>query len=89
MFEGKLKNGFEYHIDDDVLNDFELMELLLKCREDPSYIVDAGKFMLGGEFKGLKESCRVNGRVKSNLVIASIEEILSNKEVKNYLSSAK
>lgn len=89
MFEGKLENGFEYHIDDDVLNDFELMELLLKCREDASYIVDAGKFMLGVEFKELKESCRVNGRVKSNLVIASIEEILSNKEVKNYLSSAK
>jgi len=89
MLEGKLENGFEYRIDDDILNDFELMELLIKCRDDASYAVDAGKFMLGSKFKELKESCRVNGRVKSNLVLESIKEILSNKEIKNSQPSAK
>jgi len=85
MLEGKLSNGFEYQISDDALNDYEVLEVISELKKDASQCVKLAKLLLGDEqHDALKEHCKVDGKVKMDLMINSIDEILrNNQQTKN------
>lgn len=85
MLEGKLENGFEFRIEDEVLDDYELLEVFSELDENPTRILKAAKILLEKEqFNELKKLCSVNGRCKSSLMIKSIHELFEKaKPVKN------
>lgn len=85
MLEGKLENGFEYSIPDEALNDYEVLEIISELDTNASYTVKLAKILLGDEkHKELKECCRVDGKVKMDLMIESIGKILqSHQKTKN------
>ena len=86
MVEGTLKNGFEYKVEDDALDDYELLEDLIGSAEDGSKYFKAAKRLLGEEqHNALKEYCRgEDGRVRATAVMECIEEIFEGcKPLKN------
>lgn len=89
MITGTTKSGFMYEIDDDVMDDYELLEML--CDVDngnTSLITTAAKMLVGKEqMERLKEHNRgENGRVSVKKMIEDILDILHN-EGKNSLPS--
>lgn len=85
MIRGTTKSGFEFVILDDVLNDWELLELLDELEEKPNYIVRVAKKLLGTElYSNLKTHCTRDKKVLLNLMTEEVTEILnSNQETKN------
>lgn len=85
MLEGKLENGFEYAISEEALNDYEVLEIISEIDTNASYTVKLAKKLLGKEkHDELKECCRVDGKVKMDLMIKAIGEILqSHQATKN------
>lgn len=85
MLEGKLENGFEYKIEEEVLDDFGIMEAFEDIDEKPQNVIKAAKIILGeDQYKGLKKVCTENGRVRTSLMIQSITELFEKaKPVKN------
>lgn len=87
MITGKTKSGFEYTLDDNVTDDYELLEILIDI-DNGKYtgITDMVQRLLGDEQKEqLKEHLRrENGRISTKAMIAEVMEIFKgSKEGKN------
>ncbi len=87
MITGKTKSGFEYALEDDVTDDYELLELLIAI-DGGEYtgITDMVKRLLGDEQKEkLKEHLRKeNGRISTRAMLNEVMEIFKgSKEGKN------
>ena len=85
MIRGKTKNGFEYTIEDDVMNDWELLEIIDGMDENPQYMVRLAKRLLGSnQYDALKKHCSENCRVSLTVMTEAVTEILnSSQETKN------
>ena len=93
MIEGKLSNGFTYHIDEEVLDDYEIYEYLsdLDDEETPKHssVKKAYKMILGlPQYQELKEYLRGdNKRISTTKMLNALQEILELSDVKNALPS--
>lgn len=81
MIEGKTSCGFEYKIEDAVLDDMELVDALANLEENPTAISKIVRLLLGdSQKKDLYEKVRTpEGRVPVNDVMQVVEEIFSAK----------
>lgn len=76
---GKTESGFEFCIEDEAFNDWELLEALRSFDGgDTSAMVDIEKLLLGKEGSAaLREHCRgENGRVPVSAMIKEVSEII-------------
>lgn len=85
MIEGKLSNGFEYKLEDDVLDDYEIFEKMCMIDNDPdntSLIVEVFMDLLGADqYKALKGHLRTkSGRVSTVAMFAALHELLDTEE---------
>lgn len=84
--KGITETGFEFEVDVQALDDWEVLEQLAEMEEgNLLYAPRFAKKILGKEQgKALVEHCRENGRVPTEKVLAEIFDILSKiKEGKN------
>ena len=80
MITGKTKNGFEYKIDEDIMDDYEFLEILCEIDNgNASLIPMVAKKLLGEEQKKeLMEYTRgKNGKVSALKMGEAIGDILS------------
>lgn len=78
MIKGTTKTGFEFEIDENVFDDWELVEAFRKIeRGDDGLIVDVVEQILGIEQKNaLKEFIRdAHGKVSATAMEVELEEI--------------
>lgn len=87
MFKGKTTSGFEYVIDPDNLNDYELLESISEMESNPLILSQVVKKLLGSEqTTKLKNHIRnEKGIVPMEKMAAEIIDIFqsSGKETKN------
>lgn len=87
MARGKTSTGFEYELDDDVFDDYELLEVLRKIDKGESgYVVDMVDMIFKEEQKeALKEHIRKEcGKVSASKLLKEVMEIFqSEKSGKN------
>ena len=86
MIKGKTETGFEFKIEDEVLNDYELLELFAEVDENPLLVPKLVKIILGKEQKNkLIEHVRDDkGRASVDRISMELENILtSSTETKN------
>lgn len=79
MNKVKTESGFEFCIEDEALNDWELLEALRNFDNgNTGAMLDIERLLLGTEgSKALREHCRSeNGRVPASAMIKEISEIL-------------
>ena len=81
MVEGKLANGFEYKIEEDHLDDFEMFENLCAIDRDANNIglvIDVFVDLLGeDQYKALKEHLRnKKGKISTRAMVEALHEIL-------------
>lgn len=79
MIRGTTNSGFDYEIDDNALDDYELLEILTEVDSGESGNIPLMvELLLGKEQKeALKKHCKKNGRVSTSLMMQEITEILS------------
>ena len=80
MIEGKTSSGFEFSLDEDALDDYELLEMLCKVdKGEENMLIDAVKRLVGDEQEHrLREHVRnEKGRVSASKMTAEIGEILA------------
>lgn len=87
MITGKTESGFEYKLEDDATDDYELLEILIDI-DKGNYIgiTDMVERLLGNEQKEkLKEHLRKeNGKISTKQMLKEIMEIFKgSKEGKN------
>ncbi len=78
MIKGKTSSGFEFELDDDVLDDYELLENLQKVDEgEESRMVKVVDILLGEKQKErLKDHVRTEkGRVSAKRLLEEVSEI--------------
>ena len=77
MIRGKLGSGFEFKLEDEIFDDFELVELFAKVAKNPIWIGDLAEKLLGAEQKkALIEHLRDdNGKVHTTAVMNALKEI--------------
>ena len=77
MIRGKLSSGFEFHLDENIFDDFELVELYAKVAKNPIWIGDLAERLLGAEQKkALIEHLRdKDGKVHTIDVMNALKEI--------------
>ena len=86
MINGKTTSGFEYSLNPDKLNDYELLEKIGEMEENPFTLTSIVNMVLGKEqAKKLKDHIRSeNGTVPIEKMTAEITEIFNTQpEVKN------
>ena len=87
MINGITESGFEFQLEDEALDDYELIEELRKVdKGDIACIVDVVDRLLGKEQKEkLKEHLRKeNGRVSASGMFDEVTQIFNaSKEIKN------
>ncbi len=87
MIKGKTSSGFEFELEDEVLDDYDLLESLQKADEgDAGSMLRVVDILLGEEQKRkLKDHVRSDkGRVSAKALFAVVEEIFQAcKEGKN------
>lgn len=87
MIRGKTESGFDYEIDEEILDDYDLLELLCQIDEgETSLTIKMVDKLLGSEQKErLKDHVRTErGRVSAKRLIAEVMEIFNaTKEGKN------
>ncbi len=81
MITGKTSCGFEYKIEDAVLDDMELVDALANLEESPTEISKIVRLLLGEDQKKvLYDTVRTpEGRVPVKAVMQAVEEIFSAK----------
>lgn len=88
MMTGVTKRGFEYTLDEEALDDYELLEMLCEIdRGNNALITIAAAQLLGAEqLASLKEHLRnEKGKVPASAMIEEITQILSGtKDGKNF-----
>ena len=77
MIRGKLSGGFEFHLDENIFDDFELVELYAKVAKNPIWIGDLAERLLGAEQKkALVEHLRKeDGKVHTTDMFNALKEI--------------
>lgn len=76
MIKGKTKSGFNYHIDENILQDYELLEAIAETEKNPIFITKVVRILLGDDTDRLKEHVRdENGRVSIEKMNVEITEI--------------
>ena len=76
MIKGKTKSGFNYHIDENILQDYELLEAIAETEKNPIFITKVVRMLLGDDTDKLKEHVRdENGRVSIEKMNVEITEI--------------
>ena len=86
MINGKTASGFEYTLDPDKLNDYELLEKIGEMEENPFTLTSIVNMVLGKEqAKKLKDHIRSeNGTVPIEKMTTEITEIFNTQpEIKN------
>ena len=87
MIKGKTSTGFEYCIEDETLDNYELLEKFEELETNPGIgFVGLPKLLLGkGQTETLKEHVRsLEGKVSISGMMKEVMEILnSNSETKN------
>ena len=87
MIKGKTQTGFEYELNEKVLNNYELVENIAEIEENPLAITTIVKQLLGKDgTERLKEHIRdENGIVTTDKMMKEIVDIFQNsgKETKN------
>ena len=87
MIKGKTQTGFEYELNEKVLNNYELVENIAEIEENPLAITTIVKQLLGKDGTShLKEHIRdENGIVTTDKMMEEIVDIFQNsgKETKN------
>lgn len=87
MKTGKTSTGFEFKIEDDALDDYELLEVISKVdRGDYGRITEMVEILLGTEQKEkLKEHVRnENGKVSTTKLMDEVKDIFeASNEIKN------
>lgn len=85
MIRGQTKSGFEFEIDEEVLDNWEILEVIDELEEKPNVIVRLSKMLLeDNQYKALKKHCTVNGKVVMTAMVNEVTEILNfNQETKN------
>lgn len=89
--KGKTKSGFTFEVNDNALNDYELLEALVKIdRGDYTYLTDVVNRLLGENKKKFMDHIRdESGAVPVKKVAEAVGEIFQalNKKQKNSSSS--
>ena len=80
MIKGKTKTGFNFEIEDEVLNDYELLEMFAEVDENPLLVPKLVKTILGEEQKN-----RLIDHVRDEKGRASVDKI--SMELENILNS--
>ena len=79
MIKGRLESGFEFELEDDVMDDYDLVLLFGQYRKKPSMdiIADIAVKMLGEEqHKALMDHLRdERGKLKTSAMMHALEEI--------------
>ena len=77
MIRGKLSSGFEFHLDENIFDDFELVELYAKVAKNPIWVGDLAARLLGAEQKkALVEHLRKeDGKVHTTDMFNALKEI--------------
>lgn len=76
MITGTTKSGFNYHIDENILQDYELLEAIAETEKNPIFITKVVRILLGDDTDRLKEHVRdENGRVSIEKMNVEITEI--------------
>lgn len=86
MINGKTTSGFEYTLNPDKLNDYELLEKIGEMEENPFALTNVVNMVLGKEqAKKLKDHIRLkNGTVPIEKMTSEITEIFNTQpEIKN------
>ena len=86
MINGKTTSGFEYSLDPDKLNDYELLEKIGEMEENPFALTNVFNMVLGKEqVEKLKDHLRSeDGTVPIEKMTAEITEIFNTQiEIKN------
>lgn len=80
MKHGKTSSGFEFELDDEVLDDYELLEMLTELDEGRyDRVTITVEKLLGKEQKEkLKEHIRKDGKVSASEFMNEIAEIFQN-----------
>lgn len=77
MITGTTKSGFEFQVDEMLLDDMNFVELLAECEESVLALPRTIKYMLGEEGKKkLYDHCSVDGRVSREKIDAETGEII-------------
>lgn len=87
MLKGTTESGFQYEIEEESLDDWELLEIFRKLdKGNPQYVVDACEKLLGKtQYEQLKDHIRKEQRVSASAMMKEIEEIMQqNQETKNF-----
>lgn len=76
MITGTTKSGFNYHIDENILQDYELLEAIAETEKNPIFITKVVRMLLGDDTDKLKEHVRdENGHVSIEKMNVEITEI--------------
>ena len=76
MITGQTKSGFNYHIDENILQDYELLEAIAETEKNPIFITKVVRMLLGDDTDKLKEHVRdENGHVSIEKMNVEITEI--------------
>ncbi len=81
MITGKITNGFEFEVEEDLMDDYEFLETLCEIDNGNASLIPAVATQLLGveQKKALMEHIRgENGRVSSQKMGEAIGEILTN-----------
>lgn len=81
MIKGKTKTGFDFKIEDAVLNDYELLELFAEVDENPLLVPKLVKMILGEDQKN-----RLIDHVRNENGVAGVDKISI--ELENILTSS-
>lgn len=87
--KGKLKNGFQYTINDKALESFEFMEVLSQAEDNPIHYVKTFEIILGKEQKEkLMNHLKEDGYTSAEKMTEALMEIIeSSQQLKNSQSS--
>ena len=76
MIKGQTTSGFNYHIDENILQDYELLEAIAETEKNPIFITKVVRMLLGDDTDRLKEHVRdENGHVSIEKLNVEITEI--------------
>lgn len=82
MLKGETKTGFKYQIEEQVTDDYELVELIVEAEENPLVFPKLINRVLGSsQLKALKEHVRdKEGRVSAQKMVAEITDIFQSQD---------
>lgn len=83
MIKGKTKTGFNYSLKKEVLDDWELLEILREIdKGNPQYSVDAVIKLLGKkQYERLKNHIKnSNGRISTEAMTKELSDIIMNNQ---------